>query len=333
MQRRLRQAQIRAHEAEARAKVAQAALNTERSQHSRSKQLNIALTGLALALSGLAGLVGWRVKRRAARTIAAVQQDLANADRILEHQKALEVERAQSDLQRAFAAMEAAAVQRDNLSARLKAREESLIAAQAEIARLKAEIDALKAAIVKRQAASAKTQIKALKLASNADKPMLDLRPILNDEEQRLAPLLQTWADENGVRLLAQVSMGEFLSAHQGALYHEIFSTYNSKRVDFLICNEDWSPRFVIEHFGGGHFGKGYALQDEVKSRLLNLSGLGLVITLSDDQKEDILEKVRRAHLSPASAVPACNPFERVMPPWTRGRTRMSSFFKTARSG
>jgi len=190
---------------------------------------------------------------------------------------------------------------------------------------MKATISVLEAAAVKRQIASAKEQIRVLKRTPKSEGLVLASKQLLNNDEQRLAPLLQTWADDSGVRLLAQVSMGEFLEATKGAHYRDVFATYNSKRVDFLVCNEDWSPRFVVEHFGEGHFGQGYAAQDEVKSRLLNLSDLGLVITLFDDQDADILEKLNRAHFQPASAVPACNPFRRVMPPWAKDRPQPAS--------
>ena len=336
MQVKLRKAQARAKVAETQAMAARTALDTERSRYARSRGLNIVMAMVAtaaIALVVVTSTVCWRMKKKTDQRIAAVERDLALAHTALEHQKAAQATDRSTHLQSAFAEIQAAAVQRDNLGTRLKAREASLLAAQADIKALKDDIALLEAAAVKRQAASAKAQIRTLKQVSSTGGGMLAPGPVLNDDEQRLFPLLQGWANENRVRLLAQVSMGEFLAAAKGAFYSDLFATYNSKRVDFLICNDDWSPRFIIEHFGGGHFGKGYALQDEIKSRLLALSGLGLVITLEDDLKEDILERVNRAHLAPASAVPACEPFERVMPPWSQGKTKAPSFFRPARAG
>jgi len=333
---RLRKAQARAKVAETQALAARTALDIERSRHALSRRLNLLMALVAtaaIALMVVAAAVCWRVKKRGDQRIASLERDLALADAALEHQKAAPVTDRSIHLQSAFAEIQAAAVQRDNLSARLKAREASLLAAQADIKALKDYIASLESSAVKRQIASAKAQIKTLKHVSSTAGSVLAPRLVLNDDEQRLFALLQGWADENGVRLLAQVSMGEFLAAAKGAFYSDLFATYNSKRVDFLVCNDDWSPRFIIEHFGGGHFGKGYALQDEVKSRLLALSGLGLVITLDDDLKEDILQRVGRAHLAPASAVPSCEPFERVMPPWHRGKTKAPSFFRSDRAG
>lgn len=338
MRAKVRKAQARAKAAVAKAKAAQAALDVERSQHQRSKRINIVLALVAvLAVLGMAIVGFWafiwrREQQRAIKDNAELRRDLTYADRALEHQKSLRSDHA-APVYQAGTELHVAAAQRDNLLGRLKASDERLAAAKAEIATLKGEIKALEASAANRQIASAKKQIQVLKRAAACDDQTLAPKPLLNDDEQRLALLLRDWADENGVKLLAQVSMGEFLLAAKGELYGDLFRTYNSKRVDFLICNDDWSPRFVIEHFGGGHFGKGYAAQDEVKSRLLNLSGLGLVITLDEDLDHEILERVRRAHLSPASAVPACTPFERVKPPWRQGRTRTPSVFRSSLSG
>lgn len=270
----------------------------------RTSPLGPLLAVLALML----GL--WAVKSRQSGRQATCDRD--NALQALQHaeQRIKRLERS-DEVQRAGVALEASVAQRDNLQERLRIREAGLRSAETEIA-------ALKSAAVKRRVLSARQQIQALKSARKAGDQVLSTKDVLNGDEQRLARLLQAWADANGVRLLAQVSMGEFLNAAKAAHYGEVFATYNSKRVDFLVCNGDWSPRFVVEHFGDGHFGEGYAVQDEVKSRLLTLADLGLVITLAEDPDTAVLDKLNNAHLSPDAVIPAWEPFRRVMPPWSR---------------
>lgn len=107
----------------------------------------------------------------------------------------------------------------------------------------------------------------------------------------------------------AQVAMGEFIETG----YRNAKHTFNSKRVDLLICDENVMPRLVVEHQGDGHIKKlrnasgeifdslADTRRNEVKKTVLEKAGIPLVETQDDDSAEATYIRIEQA-LSKISA-------------------------------
>lgn len=90
-------------------------------------------------------------------------------------------------------------------------------------------------------------------------------------------------------RVLAQVCLGEFLRNPDKRAH----SAINSKRVDVLVCDDDFMPLVAIEIDGSGHRLSGLAdITDEGKEHALRSAGITLIRIAA---KEDDAETVRNA--------------------------------------
>lgn len=121
--------------------------------------------------------------------------------------------------------------------------------------------------------------------AVNAHKPdAIRARSLLDYGEQTVFDqILEAWAQEKQLRLLVQVSMGEFLMATAGDDTDEVRRSFNSKRVDFLICDWRWDPVIVVEYFGRGHGQADFADRDAIKAEVLCAARIGLIIVGPED--------------------------------------------------
>lgn len=72
-------------------------------------------------------------------------------------------------------------------------------------------------------------------------------------------------------QVMAQVSLGEFLSSLDRSAYAAI----NSKRVDFALMDADSRVRHVLEYQGNGHHQGNAAARDAVKKEALRKAGIG----------------------------------------------------------
>lgn len=73
-----------------------------------------------------------------------------------------------------------------------------------------------------------------------------------------------------GFRLMAQPSMGEFLSSPDKDAYLSI----NSKRVDMLVIDTFGMPVVAIEHQGSGHYQNDAPARDAVKREAMRRAGI-----------------------------------------------------------
>ncbi len=120
-----------------------------------------------------------------------------------------------------------------------------------------------------------------------------DLAPasVLNGEEQSKFGSILAWTRQRKLKLLPQVSMGEYLEPASGA--EELRWTYNDRRADFVICDREWMPILAVEHHGSGHrLGENWEKRDAIKARALVLADVGLVITEDDDRKDVVIAKL-----------------------------------------
>lgn len=97
---------------------------------------------------------------------------------------------------------------------------------------------------------------------------------LLNRSEAKVFAALDAAvaARNDGWRVMAQVSLGEFLRSPDD----EAFYAINSKRVDFALMDENCCVRHAIEYQGTGHHaGTTAAARDAVKKEALRKAGIG----------------------------------------------------------
>ncbi|MDE2445894.1 MAG: DUF2726 domain-containing protein [Alphaproteobacteria bacterium] len=111
-------------------------------------------------------------------------------------------------------------------------------------------------------------------------------RRLLNFEEYELFQRLENLVSRNteGLRLFAQVSLGEILESSDPAA----FSRINSKRCDFLVVDKNCNPVIAIEYHGRGHFQADSAHRDEVKRLALRKASIPTVEVLFDYEWIDV---------------------------------------------
>ena len=146
---------------------------------------------------------------------------------------------------------------------------------------------------------------------------------LLNKEEAKpfygaRDALFELLPETRGWNVYAQASMGEFLECS----YKKARRTFNSKRVDLLICDNYGMPVLVIEHQGSGHINPHNSTCDEarnqVKHAVLKKAGIRMIETpanvSSSEAKHAILGELRTILKLPApvpldeSVVPTANP-------------------------
>jgi Protein of unknown function (DUF2726) len=100
-------------------------------------------------------------------------------------------------------------------------------------------------------------------------------RPLLNRPEAAVFKALDAAvvARNPAWQVMAQVSLGEFLSSQDQAA----FGAVNSKRVDFALMDETCRVRHALEYQGSGHHlpGGAAAARDAVKKEALRKAGIG----------------------------------------------------------
>ena len=99
-------------------------------------------------------------------------------------------------------------------------------------------------------------------------------RSLLNRPEAKVFKALDTAVIERnpGWQVMAQVSLGEFLSSKNKKAY----ACVNSKRVDFALMDESCQVVHALEYQGSGHHtGNTAAARDAVKKEALRKAGIG----------------------------------------------------------
>ncbi|MBB3472582.1 DUF2726 domain-containing protein [Sphingomonas sp. BK345] len=114
-------------------------------------------------------------------------------------------------------------------------------------------------------------------------------KPLLNDGEGRQFWACLDFVRGRGMKVCPQVNMGEFIGTEWGDHSGRAFRSFNSKRVDLLICGEDWRPLIAVEHQGKGHFQGDAEDRDRVKRLALDRAGIGLVETYDEDHRGAVL--------------------------------------------
>ena len=126
------------------------------------------------------------------------------------------------------------------------------------------------------------------------------IRPVAK-EAARVLYALDEWiiAHQPDWRLAFEVAMGSFIkTSHSGDARTQdaAFSSYNSKRVDFLLIDRFGHPMLVVEYHGSGHDLAGDAADRmQVKRLALARAGIPLVELPVHAQRTDIFRMVNEA--------------------------------------
>lgn len=118
-------------------------------------------------------------------------------------------------------------------------------------------------------------------------------KPLMNKTEyavfKRIEQKLQKAT--GGFRIMAQVSMGEFLTTRDDNAYRSV----SSKRADALVIGPTGRPLVVIEVHGSGHFQGNFEGRDKVKRRALEKAGVELLeIFATSETEQDYLPRFER---------------------------------------
>lgn len=123
------------------------------------------------------------------------------------------------------------------------------------------------------------------------------VRPV-NREAAKILYMLEQWmaAHRPDWRIAFEVSMGAFIKTSydpEDRLQNAAFSSYNSKRVDFLLIDKVGKPMLVAEYHGTGH-----DLSDDATGRMdvkrlaLARAGIPLVEIPAMTSKADIFDMI-----------------------------------------
>ena len=98
-------------------------------------------------------------------------------------------------------------------------------------------------------------------------------RSLLNRAEANVFRALDeaVIARNPGWQVMAQVSLGEFLSSTDKSAFFSV----NSKRVDFALMDEKCFVQHALEYQGKGHHQGSAAARDAVKKEALRKAGIG----------------------------------------------------------
>ncbi|MEP3297874.1 MAG: DUF2726 domain-containing protein [Litoreibacter sp.] len=100
-------------------------------------------------------------------------------------------------------------------------------------------------------------------------------------------------------RLLAEVSMGAFIKTDRSSGNQKqqgrVYSSYGSKRVEFLIIDALGKPAVAIEYHGGEtRYRNNGVARDAIKKRVLQKAGIELLEVHRETEKDDYLLTLSR---------------------------------------
>ncbi|WP_128291333.1 DUF2726 domain-containing protein [Afifella aestuarii] len=125
------------------------------------------------------------------------------------------------------------------------------------------------------------------------------VRPV-NKEAVRVLYALKQWIEDHRPdwHMAFEVSMGAFIKTSydpEDRMQKAVFSSYNSKRVDFLLIDRFGNPALAVEYHGTGH-----ALSDDALSRMevkrlaLDRAGIPLLEIPAKTSRAEILRMLEQ---------------------------------------
>lgn len=105
-------------------------------------------------------------------------------------------------------------------------------------------------------------------------------KPLINSSEQNLFYSLHNLIEKHNVKayIFSQVSYGEIIGC-KGKDAFRAFSTFNSRRADFVVTDLNFNTLAVIEYHGEGHFnGADMNKSDKTKKAVCAAAGINLLV-------------------------------------------------------
>lgn len=128
----------------------------------------------------------------------------------------------------------------------------------------------------------------------------------INKEAYQTFKAIEEYLKTNApsLRVFAEVGLGAFIRTDENfgspKQRSRAFSSFNSKRVDFLIIDWYGKPILAVEHHGSGHNQtSNTAARDAVKKRALEMAGIPLIETRKNSSKDELIVQLN-AHLKRA---------------------------------
>ena len=132
--------------------------------------------------------------------------------------------------------------------------------------------------------------------------------PLLNRQEARLLPLLETTARDlrAGHRVMAQTSLGELIRPKPESASEDdrsaAFASINATRIDFAILDRAGRLAVAVEYQGSGHH-QGHAfMRDAVKKEALRRAGVPLIEVEPDFDATHLRRRISGLLAPPAGA-------------------------------
>ena len=134
-------------------------------------------------------------------------------------------------------------------------------------------------------------------------------RPVNKEAARFVLYPLNRWIKTNRPdwRMSFEVGMGAFIKTSYGSddsSLKSAFSSYNSKRVDFLLIDKGGNPMLVVEYHGTGHDLSDDAPDRMVVKRLaLSRAGIPLVEVPANTPREDFIQMIEAAIASSSTSI------------------------------
>lgn len=111
---------------------------------------------------------------------------------------------------------------------------------------------------------------------------------LMNHGERRVFAAVEQAARRQGLRVFAQVNLGEILTSAD----RPAFAAINAKRVDMLVVDQEGWPILAIEVQGSGHYLGDARVRDAIKRIALRKAGVDLIEFNGVEAAETIVRKV-----------------------------------------
>ncbi|MEK7914966.1 DUF2726 domain-containing protein [Burkholderia contaminans] len=130
------------------------------------------------------------------------------------------------------------------------------------------------------------------------------VRPVNKEAARVVLYPLNDWMNTNHPdwRMSFEVGMGAFIKTSydpEDPLLKAAFSSYNSKRVDFLLIDKSGKPMLVVEYHGTGHdLSEDAPDRMHVKRLALSRAGIPLVEVPANTTKQEFIRMIDAAFAS-----------------------------------
>lgn len=126
--------------------------------------------------------------------------------------------------------------------------------------------------------------------------------PVMSREQAAVYRSLRTFAFEQDLNLLAEVSLSAIFAVKDPSDKRRAYAGFGSirqKRVDILLTNRDHKPICGIEYHGSGHWKGNAKHRDLVKRTAFEMAKLPLVTVHRGDDLSLLAQKIRAAIATP----------------------------------